>query len=143
MKSLTTLLIAGTLMACHSSRQSGSASASADTRLHDIWALQTLNGHDIRAESFQRGVPNLELHVSDGRAMGFGGCNQFNGAAAFERDTIRFGALAATRMACIGAGGDVENGLFEVLKGAVGYRLDGLSLTLAGKGGVAVFKKVD
>ena len=132
------------LLSCHTARHGAATNpTSADLRLHDIWALQTFDGLSLRTENLQRGVPTLELHVKDGRVMGFGGCNQFNGPAIFERDTIRFGALVATRMACADVGGEVEYTLFEMLKGAVGYRLDGLKLTLAGKGGVAVFKKVD
>jgi heat shock protein HslJ len=51
----------------------------------------------------------------DGRASGKGGCNGYGGSYTLEGSTLRFGPLAATKMACETAVMDQEQVYFDLL----------------------------
>ncbi|MBL8469346.1 META domain-containing protein [Methyloversatilis discipulorum] len=53
--------------------------------------------------------------LSDGRLAGRAGCNRYTGNWARQGHEMRFGRIAATRMACAGPAMDVENRLFEMM----------------------------
>ncbi|WP_296653344.1 META domain-containing protein [Paraburkholderia sp.] len=59
----------------------------------------------------------LELSTATGQrhASGFSGCNRYAGAYALKNGLLSFGTLAGTRMACIGAGGDIEGAYLDAL----------------------------
>lgn len=91
------------------------------------WKLVELNG---------KPVPPLErepflILKTDGRVVGFGGCNNFTGSytANEAASRIRFAQLASTRMACI-EGMDVEGMFNEVLGQVDNFSLSGDLLTL-------------
>lgn len=76
------------------------------------------------------------LTVEGGKASGFGGCNRFGGSVEVDCATLRFGPLAATRMACDQLA--VEQTYFDALGGVRGYKIDGDKLTLTSDGGTAL-----
>jgi heat shock protein HslJ len=51
----------------------------------------------------------------DGRASGKGGCNGYGGSYTLEGSVLRFGPLAATKMACETAVMDQEQAYFDLL----------------------------
>ena len=59
----------------------------------------------------------LDLSTESGqrRASGFSGCNRYFGAYTLKNGLLSFGQLGGTRMACIGAGGDIEGAYLEAL----------------------------
>lgn len=61
---------------------------------------------------------------SDGRVSGTGGCNRMSGQAKFAGDTIRFGAIASTRMACTPAAMNQERKFFAALEDVRRWRVD-------------------
>ncbi len=114
------------------------------TGLHDIWALQSLNGEAYFGKDGQE-HPTLELNLTEMRAMGTDGCNRFMGK--IEKagtEELSFGPLAGTRMMCaeVMATADAFN---KALDATRGYRLGNGRLTLLDDGGaeVMVLRKVD
>jgi heat shock protein HslJ len=59
----------------------------------------------------------LDLSTATGqrRASGFSGCNRYTGAYVLKNGLLSFGQLAGTRMACIGAGGEIESAYLDAL----------------------------
>ncbi|MFT4150122.1 MAG: META domain-containing protein [Paracoccaceae bacterium] len=49
------------------------------------------------------------------RVSGTSGCNRYTGAAEMTGESFRFGPVAGTRMACLGAGADVEQAFLSTL----------------------------
>nr|WSX51052.1 META domain-containing protein [Streptomyces sp. NBC_00974] len=76
--------------------------------------------------------------AADGSASGSLGCNRFNAKATVERDSLTFGPLTTTRMACEGAVGGLERTLTELLgSGPLRWKINGDTLDLTadtGKG---------
>ncbi|BCP54330.1 hypothetical protein K32_29470 [Kaistia sp. 32K] len=66
----------------------------------------------------------LELGPN-GRVSGSGGCNRMSGQAKIAGDTIRFGAIASTRMACTPAAMNQEQKFFAALGEVRRWRVDG------------------
>jgi uncharacterized membrane protein/uncharacterized lipoprotein NlpE involved in copper resistance len=82
----------------------GCGSYSADPRLHNIWALSSLDGEAVMASAYPKGVPTLELNLATRRASGFDGCNQYGGTLTAGPGGLRFSAMRGTLMACSGEG---------------------------------------
>ncbi|WP_408583529.1 META domain-containing protein [Paraburkholderia tropica] len=59
----------------------------------------------------------LDLSTATGqrRASGFSGCNRYTGAYVLKNGLLSFGQLAGTRMACVGAGGEIESAYLDAL----------------------------
>jgi heat shock protein HslJ len=59
----------------------------------------------------------LDLSAATGqrRASGFSGCNRYSGTYTLKNGLLSFGPLASTRMACVGAGGDIEGAYLDAL----------------------------
>lgn len=108
----------------------GSASASVtDVALEDPrWALVELRGTAIVANTEER-TPYLELNPNKGSAYGFGGCNRFFGSYETTEQSLKFGAMGATRMACP-TGMEQEQELFTVLAATMRYEIHGAKLLL-------------
>ncbi len=97
------------------------------------WVVESVSGVGIGAAR----APTLALRA-DGRAAGFGGCNRFTGPYTAERSSLGFGALAATRMACLPAAMALEQRYFDALRQTRAFRLEGGVLHLFGPGGAPV-----
>jgi heat shock protein HslJ len=97
------------------------------------WLLTTIfsGGADGAAVSIPEGVVATLLFNDDGTVDVQPGCNQGGGTYSVEADTITFGDIALTRMACQNAQGQVEADVLTVLgAGSVQYSIDAGSLTL-------------
>ncbi|WP_415914257.1 META domain-containing protein [Paraburkholderia sp. J67] len=59
----------------------------------------------------------LDLSTANGqrRASGFSGCNRYMGRYTLKNGLLSFDQLAGTRMACIGAGGEIEGPYLDAL----------------------------
>ncbi len=67
-----------------------------DYQLNGKWLLSRLNNQSVD----QAEVPYVEFQLSENRVVGFGGCNRFSGSVELIGDSLKFGALASTNMAC-------------------------------------------
>jgi heat shock protein HslJ len=113
--------------------------AAADLTAHN-WILVALGE---RANPLGAGdkAPDLTFSSAESRASGFAGCNRFSGSYAVTGDSLHFGPLMSTKMACPGQD-QVEVGYLAALGAAVTYTLADSSLILHGAGGtkLAEFK---
>lgn len=71
-----------------------------DSRLHNIWAVEMVNGIVLNAADFQRGLPVIEIYVAESRIGGHDGCNQIMGSFTATSEAISFYQLAGSMMAC-------------------------------------------
>jgi len=121
---------------------SGCGNYVTDSRLHDIWVLEQLNGQKVSLTDFSKELPNLEINSTTNKFMGFAGCNRMNGTIFFERGLLRFTNVITTRMAC--GPTNKENEFLKTLQSTNNYKVENMRLTLTNPSGVElVFKKVD
>jgi heat shock protein HslJ len=81
--------------------------------------------------SIPEGVVATLTFNADGTVTVQPGCNSGRGDYTVEGDTISFGPIALTRMACAGAAGQVETDVLLILgAGDVQYSIDAGTLTL-------------
>ncbi|WP_425831424.1 META domain-containing protein [Streptomyces fractus] len=66
----------------------------------------------------------------DGHVSARLGCNQGRAKATVNEGHVTFGPLTSTRMGCIGAAGEVEQAMLDVLKNKASYDIQGDALTL-------------
>ena len=112
--------------------------------LNDIWVLTDLQGHPVAATSLQKELPRLEISLTNGRVSGTTGCNRFQGSVKADTRHVVFGPLATTRMACVGAGAELEGNFLAELNNLLTYQISDRKLTLLHNGkAVMTFKKVD
>jgi len=113
-----------------------------DYRLHDIWALEELEGKKINPDDFKKGVPNLEIYAEEARFSGMAGCSQMGGKLFSEKDLLRFTDVFTTEMIC--DNDKTENILIKALQSTTRYELKNGRLYLFNPEGTkAIFRKVD
>jgi heat shock protein HslJ len=105
------------------------SSESAGGLVGTVWRLEDLGGDGV----LDRVEATLEF-PEEGRAAGNGSCNRFFGPVRIERESISFGALGSTRMACAEPVGNQEAKYLEALQGAERFALDGSTLSIYSKG---------
>lgn len=89
------------------------SSEAATLPLAGTWLAEDIDGGGV--------IDNLQTTLeiaADGAVSGSGGCNRFSGSAKIEGDTIGFGDLASTMMACAEAAMNQEQ-KFHTALGAV------------------------
>lgn len=100
----------------------GSCKGMGTAELEDTyWALVELGGKAVEVKVPEK-APFLELSSTKRSAYGFGGCNRFFGSYESSGESLTFGALGATRMACP-EGMDQEQELFTVLGKVTRYKV--------------------
>src|SRR5262245_29200583 len=94
------------------------------------WRLSELSGRAaIPLEVSRR--PWLRFEPDSGRVSGSGGCNRLTGPFTTDRVAIRFGALAATKMACLDeALSRQEDDFLSVLNSVNRFDIEGDTLLL-------------
>lgn len=100
------------------------------------WHLVELSGRDI-TDSEQQAPAHLILQAQDQRAVGAGGCNRYFGSYSLQGESLTFGQLASTMMACM-KGMDVEQQLHDALGQTVAWRIVGGHLELLNEAGTVV-----
>jgi heat shock protein HslJ len=91
------------------------------------WVLVELGGEQVAAAA-TGDAPYVELE--GGRVSGTGGCNRLTGTYETSEDTLHFGALATTRMACDEAVMRRETAFLAALAATMRFELAGSSLVL-------------
>ena len=77
----------------------------------------------------------VTLILEEGGVGGTGGCNSYFGSYTLDGDTVTFGEIGSTLMACAPPAGDVEAAYFANLASVATWFSDGGSLTMAGADG--------
>jgi heat shock protein HslJ len=97
------------------------------------WTLATLG--ERAAPLGAGGRPaTLGLDSVTSRAVGFAGCNRFSASYRLSGDSLSFGPVASTRMACTD-GDELERSFLAALPAVVTYQVTDSALTLSGPGG--------
>lgn len=123
---LLALLLAGCLHAPAVTDQASPAAV--NTPITDQrWLLVSVRGSTARLGTTVQ-VPWLEL-LSDGRILGYTGCNRLQGSYSLAGDALTFPPLAMTRKACM-ANRELERGFTDGLGDSRRYRLDNGQLVL-------------
>ncbi|MGH7718283.1 MAG: YbaY family lipoprotein [Gemmatimonadaceae bacterium] len=93
------------------------------------WRLEDLGGTGVldRVEA-TLAFPEV------GKVAGSGSCNRFFGTVEISGESIRFGPLGSTRMACVEAVGIQEGKYLKALQDAARFTLDGSTLLIYSKG---------
>ena len=113
-----------------------------DSRLHDLWALESIDGQAVAAAQFGQKKPYLELNLTTGQVLGFSGCNGLGGSLTPERAGVRFGTLRGTMLACPALA--FEQKFRGALSGqSFSYQIENRRLTLKNRVNTLVFKKFD
>lgn len=129
------------LVACQSPRTASSESAFRSAVAGVDWQLIELNAKTAPAGAGGRRV-TLRFDADSARAGGFAGCNSFGGSYSIAGDSLRFGPLAMTRMACT-EGMQLESTLTAALTATRRYELTSTQLKLFGpSGAVARFSRL-
>jgi heat shock protein HslJ len=125
-----------TLAACaHHSRPSSAAGedsrpkpASASMDLAgSSWVLEDLNGEGVIDKV------HVTLDFTEaGRVVGNGSCNRYFATVTISGSSIKFGAVGATRMACLPAVSQQESKYFAALGAANRFEIEGSTLSIYG-----------
>ena len=100
------------------------------------WRLVELGGQPARSAG-NEGTPSLRLDAAQTRATGNTGCNGFGGPYELSGESLRFGALASTRRACVDeALNQQEHAYMRALDETRTWRIAGGTLVLSGEAGV-------
>lgn len=103
------------------------------------WRLVTLQGNSPVVSATGHD-PSLELTESR-KATGYSGCNRFSGSYTLNGDSLRFGPLVTTRMACSG-NFSLEQQYLAALGAVTRYQVNTDSLVLyKGNEPTAVYKR--
>jgi heat shock protein HslJ len=106
--------------------------AAADN-LNGSWRVQSI----ATATAFDSSKTRFDV-AEDGRVSSTVGCNVIFGKPEIDGARIGFGAMAATRRACIGPLADLETKYLAALNNVQSYHIDGATLTLLDGAGVPV-----
>ena len=111
-----------------------------DLRLHDIWALGSINGEEFVKDELNN-HPVIEIYLKEERIHGNAGCNTINGKVEVDDSNITFSEIISTEMACPG---DFEQRFLSAIQSVDGYKIEKLRLFLyEGEAERLVFRKID
>jgi len=104
------------------------------------WELVELDGKTASTGAGGRRA-TIRFDADTARVGGFGGCNRFGGTYTLSSDSLQFGPLIMTRMACA-KGMELESELASALAATRRYELSSTQLKLFGASGpVARFSR--
>ncbi len=110
-------------------------------RLHDIWALESINGEEFVKDEQTNKHPVIEIYLEEERVHGNAGCNTINGKVEVDGSNITFSEISTTQMACPG---DLEQRFLAALQSIDRYELEKLRLFLyEDEEERLVFRKID
>ena len=115
-------------------------SGSASSELDGDWKLISYGSNTNPMPA----VPNAESSLtfeSDGTLSGSVGCNSFSGDYKVDKNTITFGAIAATEMACAEPLMQQESAVFSLFSDTITFQVESSTLTITSADGksAAVF----
>lgn len=117
--------------------QEGCRTILADSPLRDVyWKVVRLADRPVVTREGQREA-HLILASHDQRVSGSTGCNRLSGTFQIEADTLRFGPISTTKMACPN-GADEERQFLKAMANVSGYRIRGNHLELLDAEGTTI-----
>lgn len=105
-----------------------------------VWNLHSIDGGEVSELFDANKLPTVEFKMNEGRLVGNGGCNRYNGQYSIVGDVIKVGPLMSTRMACPSINGEAK--LLQALEGEAKLEVEGRTLSFIKDGkAVLVFKQ--
>jgi heat shock protein HslJ len=99
------------------------------------WSLVELGGQPARPAGTS-GTPSLRLEAAQKRASGNTGCYSYGGGYELSGESLRFGALASTRRACVDEALNRQEAAFlRALADTRTWRIANGRLVLSGEAG--------
>ena len=133
---LCLVIIFATLVIGCSTKEAG-----VNVRLHDIWALESINGEEFIKDNQTNNHPVIEIYLKEERIHGNAGCNTINGKVEVDGNKIAFSNIITTEMACPG---DIEQRFLSAIQSVDGYQIEKLRLFLyEGEKERLIFRKID
>ena len=126
--SITALSVVGALGAC-AGTPTPSQGAAPTPLWGSEWRLQDIGG--------QAALPQPAATLAfpqTGQVAGHGSCNRFFGPVEIDRDRLKFGPLASTKMACMGGASEQEARYLGALQKAQRYEVKGDTLLIHTQG---------
>lgn len=145
MRTLLMTLACGALLACNPTPDVGDTGepaaaeppASAGAEIQDReWYFVEAAGSPIIPDWESDRSASLTLASEDSRASGSSGCNRMMGGYSIDGRSIRFDAVAGTRMACPDPQMQIEQNVHSALEAARSWEMQGDTLILRGEGAV-------
>ncbi len=100
------------------------------------WTLVSI-GASSTADGLASSGITLHLDSASSKANGFGGCNNYSGHYTQHADSLKFGAMVSTKMACAEpTASSIEMIYLATLADVIGYRVDRTGLALYGTNGI-------
>jgi heat shock protein HslJ len=123
-------LVAGTLAGCAAPADNTQPEATAVSDLNGEWQLTKAS--DADGALAVNGIP-VTLVIADDSASGQAPCNSYTGGVDIDGDSVEFGTIAQTLMACTDdARTELETRYLAALEEVSGSTLSGDTLTLTG-----------
>jgi heat shock protein HslJ len=125
------------LAACARGPEWAAAPAGEAEIVGPVWVAETIAGSGV-------GEARITLWLdADGRATGRGGCNSYGGAYTLGGNTLGFGPMAATKMACAAPLMDQEQRYFDALARVTRYAVadDGALVLTTADGQALIFQR--
>jgi len=104
-----------------------------------VWLVSEIAGEAILTPADAR-QPFIEFDAAAKSTHGFAGCNTFRGGYESDGSSLKFGALASTKMACGPDRDKVEVGMHQALGRVAGYTLANSELTLTSADGAVLIR---
>jgi heat shock protein HslJ len=118
-----------------------SGSSTADPLLHDIWALESIEGEKIIIDETVKNLPVLEIYIKEERVHGNTSCNTINCKVNIDGNKISFLEIITTEMACPG---NAEQKFLSALNKVNNYKIEKMKLYLyEDNTELLVLKKID
>jgi len=109
--------------------------------LHDIWALESIEGEKVTIDEAIKILPMIEIYVEEERVHGNTSCNTINGKIKIDGSEITFFDIITTEMACPG---NLEQRFLSALGNTSNYKIEKMRLHLFDdKKELFVFRKID
>ncbi len=109
--------------------------------LHDIWALESIQGEKIIIDETIKNLPVLEIYVEEERVHGNTSCNTIDGKVVINKNNIKFSDIITTEMACPG---DLEKKFLSALRKVNNYKVEKMKLYLyEDENEIMIFQKID
>jgi heat shock protein HslJ len=97
------------------------------------WQVVEINGSPVSCDQSKRG-PNL-VFSGEGRVSGSTGCNRFTGTYTQDGNSLKFAAMAMTKMACPPPLDALERSFLQATAATASVRKSGETLELLDAGG--------
>jgi heat shock protein HslJ len=109
--------------------------------LHDIWALESIEGDKIIIDETIKNLPMIEIYTKEERIYGNTSCNTIEGKIEIEKNHITFYDITTSEMACPG---DLEQRFLSALQRVNNYKIEKLRLFLfEDEKELLTFRKID